>query len=117
MTFATMREGEMRQDERRDNRYIVEARALGLALQDALRDIVKAEGLTYLDTFLERQLQGTVEALRSDNGLNIPGVRAAHRSTADEAEAALRREIEAVRTNPARKQLTTLIFCGPETPA
>jgi hypothetical protein len=75
---------------------MTEATALGAALQDALRDLIQVHGLNYLDTFLERQLQSTVEELRRDNSVKVPGLLAAQRSTADDAEAALRREIAAV---------------------
>jgi hypothetical protein len=90
---------------REEKRYVTEAMALGSALQDALRDLVKVHGINYLDTFLERQLQSTVEELRRDISVKAPGILAAQRSTADDAEAALRREIEGVRSSPnaARK--------------
>jgi hypothetical protein len=96
----------MRQDRqsREEKRYETEAMALGSALQDALRDLVKVHGLTYLDTFLERRIHNTVEGLRRDTGVNIPQLRATQRTTADDAEAALRREIEAVRNNPGIRQ-------------
>ena len=70
----------------------------GAALQDALRELVEVHGLSYLDTFLERRLHST--ELRGDNALKVPGILSAHRSTADDAEAALRREIETVRSSP-----------------
>ena len=85
---------------REEKRYMTEAAALGSALQDALRDLIKVHGINYLDTFLERQLHSTVEGLRCDTGLNIPGIVAAQRSSADDAEAVLRREIEMVRSKP-----------------
>jgi hypothetical protein len=85
---------------REEKRYMTEAMALGAALQDALRDLVNVHGLDYLDTFLERRLHSTVEELRGDNALKAPGILAAHRSTADDAEAALRREIDLVRSSP-----------------
>ena len=90
---------------REEKRYMTEAMALGSALQDALRDLVKVHGINYLDTFLERRLQSTVEEMRRDNSMKAPGILAAQRSTADDAEAVLRREIEMVRTRPnaARK--------------
>jgi hypothetical protein len=92
----------MRQERqsREEKRYMTEARALGSALQDALRDLVQVNGLSYLDSFFERQLRRTVDELRSDTGVNIPGIRASQRSTADDAEAALRREIEMARSSP-----------------
>jgi hypothetical protein len=37
---------------REEKRYMTEAMALGSALQDALRDLVKVHGVNYLDTFL-----------------------------------------------------------------
>ncbi len=85
---------------RDEKRSEAEATALGLALRDALCDLVQVHGLTYLDTFLERRLRHSVEELRRDTGVNVPGILAAVRSTADEAEAALRREIDFVRNNP-----------------
>jgi type III secretory pathway component EscV len=84
---------------REEKRCSTEAMALGLALQDALRDLVQANGADYLDTFLERQLQTVVDEMRCDTGVKIPDVRATQRSTADDAEAALRREIDTVRLN------------------
>jgi hypothetical protein len=90
---------------REEKRYMTEAMALGAALQDALRDLVGVHGVNYLDTFLERRLHSTVDELRGGNALKAPGILAAHRSTADDAEAALRREIDEVRSSPkiARK--------------
>jgi hypothetical protein len=85
---------------RDEKRYQIEAMALGAALQDALRDLVKVHGINYLDTFLERRLQSTVEEMRRDNSMKAPGILAAQRSTADDAEAALRREIEMVKSSP-----------------
>jgi hypothetical protein len=85
---------------RGEKRYMTEAMALGSALQDALRDLVKVHGVEYLDTFLERQLRDTVEELRCDSGLNVPGILAAQRSAADDAEGALRREIQMARSSP-----------------
>jgi hypothetical protein len=85
---------------REEKRYMTEATALGSALQDALRDLVKVHGINYLDTFLERQLQSTIEELRRDISVKAPGILAAQRSTADDAEAALRREVEGVRSKP-----------------
>jgi hypothetical protein len=85
---------------REEKRSKIEAMALGSALQDALRDLVKVHGITYLDTFLEGQLQSTVEELRRDSSVKAPGILAAQRSTADDAEAALRREIGLVASSP-----------------
>ena len=92
--------GQGERQSREEKRYMTEAMALGSALQDALRDLVKVHGINYLDTFLERRLQSTVEDLRRDNSVKAPGILAAQRSTADDAEAALRREIEVVRSSP-----------------
>ena len=89
---------------REEKRCSTEATALGLALQDALRDLVQVHGPGYLDTFLERQLHTIVDELRSDTGVKIPDVRATQRSTAEDAEAALRREIETVRLNLSRRR-------------
>ena len=72
---------------------------LGLALQDALRDLVQVHGPGHLDTLLERQLHTVVDELRCDTGVKIADVRATHSSAAEDAEAALRREIETVRLN------------------
>jgi type III secretory pathway component EscV len=88
---------------REEKRYSTEAMALGLALQDALRELVEIHGSNYLNTFLDRQLHTVVEEMRSDTGVNIPDIRATQRSTADDAEAAVRREIETVRLNPSRR--------------
>ena len=93
----------MHNDERQtrdEKRYMIEAIALGAALQDALRDLVKVHGVDYLDTFLEDQLHKTVEQLRCETGVNVSSIAAAQRSKADDAEAALRREIEMVRSRP-----------------
>ena len=98
--------GQSERPSREEKRYMTEARALGSALQDALRDLVKVHGVNYLDTFLERQLQSTVEELRRDVSVKAPGILAAQRSTADDAEAALRREIEGVRSSPKPGQKT-----------
>ena len=94
----------MRQERqsRQEKRYNTEAMALGLALQDALRDLVEVHGSNYLNTFLERQLHTIVDEMRCDTGVNIPDIRATQRSTADDAEAALRREIQTVRLNLSR---------------
>jgi hypothetical protein len=89
---------------REEKRCSTEATALGLALQDALRDLVQVHGPGYLDTFLERQLQTVVDELRCDTGVKIPDVRATHSSAAEDAEAALRREIETVRLNLSRRR-------------
>ena len=80
-----------------EKQYRIEADALGAALRDALADLVQVHGLGYLNTFLERRLKETVEELREDS-LRVPTIRAAQRSAADYAEAALRREIESVTT-------------------
>ena len=82
---------------RNEKRYKTEAEALGAALQDALDELVQVHGIHYLDVFLERRLQETVEGLRQDS-LRFPSIRAAQRSKADDAEAALRREVGSVRT-------------------
>ena len=84
---------------RNEKRYMTEAEALGSALQDALADLVQVHGIQYLDVFLERRLNETVEKLRQDVRVSVPSILAAQRSTADDAEAALRREVESVRTN------------------
>src|SRR5215204_5810593 len=84
---------------RNEKRYMTEAEALGSALQDALADLVQFHGIQYLDVFLERRLNETVEKLRQDVRVSVPSILAAQRSTADDAEAALRREVESVRTN------------------
>jgi hypothetical protein len=72
---------------------------LGSALQDALADLVQIHGVQYLDVFLERRLNETVEQLRQEVRMCVPSILAAQRSTADDAEAALRREVESVRMN------------------
>jgi hypothetical protein len=84
---------------RNEKRYMTEAQALGSALQDALADLVQVHGVQYLDVFLERRLNETVERLRQDVRMSVPSILAAQRSTADDAEAALRREVESVITN------------------
>jgi hypothetical protein len=84
---------------RNEKRYKTEAQALGSALQDALADLVQIHGVQYLDIFLERRLNETVEKLRQEVRMSVPSILAAQRSTADDAEAALRREVESVRMN------------------
>jgi hypothetical protein len=84
---------------RNEKRYMTEAQALGSALQDALADLVQIHGVQYLDVFLERRLNETVEKLRQEVRMSVPSILAAQRSTADDAEAALRREVESVRVN------------------
>ena len=87
---------------REEKKYRIEAEALGSALQDALRDLVQVHGVEYLDSFLERRLNATVEHLREDPGANVPSLLAAQRSLADDAEAALRREVDSVRRSPTQ---------------
>jgi hypothetical protein len=89
---------------RAEKRCSTEATALGLALRDALRDLVQTHGPDYLDTFLERQLHNIVDEMRCDTGVKIRDIRATQRSTADDAEAAVRREIETVRLNLYRRR-------------
>jgi hypothetical protein len=89
---------------RGEKRCSTEATALGMALQDALRDLVQVHGPDYLDTFLERQLRNIVDQMRCDTGVQIPDVRATQRSAADDAEAAVRREVETVRLNLSRSR-------------
>src|SRR5215207_3950194 len=80
-----------------EKQYRIEAEALGAALRDALADLVQVHGVEYLNGFLERRLKETVENLQQDS-LRVPSIRAAQRSAADYAEAALHREVESVRT-------------------
>ena len=81
-----------------EKRYRAEALALGFALQDALRDLVEVHGMQYLDAFLERRIRLTRKDSGEDDGLSV--LVAAQRSTADDAEAALRREVDRVRRDP-----------------
>jgi hypothetical protein len=80
-------------------RCMAELQALSSALRDALGDLVEVHGMQYLDTFLERRLKETVEELRK-GGVGVPSILAAQRSAADNAEAALRREVDSVRIRP-----------------
>jgi hypothetical protein len=92
----TIPAGQKRDEEKR---YKAQALALGFALQDALRDLVQAHGLQYLDTFLERRIRLAPKELGEEDRA-ISGVLAAHRSRTDDAEAALRRAVERVRRDP-----------------
>jgi hypothetical protein len=85
---------------RGEKRCKAELQALSSALRDALSDLVEVHGIQYLDVFLERRLNDTVEELRRGIGVAVPSILAAQRSAADDAEDALRREVDTVRRAP-----------------
>lgn len=86
---------------RTEQKYASETLALGLALEDALSDLVQVHGIGYLDTFLERRLRRTVNEMRRHIGIvDSPGITQLQVQGADDAEAALRQVVENVRRDP-----------------
>jgi hypothetical protein len=79
---------------------MAESLVLGLALEDALSDLVQIRGIGYLDTFFERRMRRTVEAMRT-MPTGVPDLmKQMGDQQAESAEAALRHVIENVRRDP-----------------
>lgn len=86
---------------RDEQKYMNESLALGLALEDALAELVQVHGIGYLETFLERRMRRTVNEIRRYiSVIDNSGIAQLQEQSAQDSEAALRQVVENVRRNP-----------------
>lgn len=86
---------------RNERRSSVEALVLSAGLEDSLCHLVEVYGPEYLDTFLERRIRRNVRPFLSEiDASQTTPIVTLWREHAEDAEAALKRTIEAVRRDP-----------------